>query len=132
MRHACLATKEFSDDTFDRSASEDGEGMTSVGCDDTVVWCDTSLESDRNGFLEKPNDKVSAMEKYKEIEGDIHLANSQMTEATNEFLFVQCICCHLHSPHCVHIFVHGQQSIFCHLHLEPWNLCAVGLKRVFV
>jgi hypothetical protein len=45
MRHACLAPKQFTNDTFDSSATEDGEGMTTIGSDNTVVFLDTLFKS---------------------------------------------------------------------------------------
>jgi DNA-binding ferritin-like protein (Dps family) len=49
--HADLATEELANDTFDRAATHDGEGVAAVCGDDAVVLADAMLEANGNSFL---------------------------------------------------------------------------------
>jgi hypothetical protein len=44
-------TQQLSDHTLDRSTTEDGERVASVGSDDLVVLLDGIVHPDRDGFL---------------------------------------------------------------------------------
>jgi hypothetical protein len=51
VRHASRAAEELGEDTLDRAAAEDGEGVAAVGGDDEVLGCDGVFETDRDSFL---------------------------------------------------------------------------------
>ena len=55
-----------------------------------------------------------------------------MTETTNQLLLVHRISSHLHPSHNLHVFVHGEQPILGHLHLQTRRVSPVRLKRIFM
>ena len=50
-RGAARLTEQLSNDSLDRSTSQDGKGMASIGGDDLVGRLDSSVHSDGDGFL---------------------------------------------------------------------------------
>ena len=71
MRHAALATEKFGNDALDGTASHDGERMTTVRGNDTVVFFNAVFKTNRYGFL-KEND----IESEKPSEKPAYLTNS--------------------------------------------------------
>lgn len=101
-----LSTQKLCNDTLDCSSPHDGEWVTSVGCDEFVGWFHAGLHADGNCLL----------------------TDGQVTEASNELLLVELVCCHLHPPHLHHVLVKAKEFVLGCLELKGRDFEVVAVK----
>lgn len=125
-RHAVLTTEELSEDAFDGAPTHDCKGMTPVGGNDAVFRFDTVFKADRDGFLGRDEQTTTGAGKRTD------LSNGEMAETTDEFSFVECVGCHFHATHGLHVLVHFEEFVLLDLDFEGRWVAFVGTEGVLV
>lgn len=90
------------------------------------------FQANRDGFLQARAKRQNIPQYKAREEPNTNLADSQMTEPTNQLGLVKRIRSHLHPAHGLHLFVHVQKQVFGDLNLQVWFLALERVERVFV